>query len=493
MNRYLGKESKNLEDRQSQSISKRNYSANISYVKKQKLKLGARSARKEGGVTLKKIFHHKEEESENNDSFKHERNEFNKRTIPLCPPNLKNIEKFLFLNQQLKENDSRKKEMFHNRNIASAEPTLAKTNLSKNFQKLFNDIQKNDTKSLAGVSNQILKNEVTSKKEFFNLTKFNYVFDAEQSLKNKSKIRPLKVNQLNKPDQQLLKQNSSIRVPPLISPQQYKVSLKPYNEYYAGLTQNCRETMEDFHLVYDQFNNKMNQALFGIFDGHGGVDIAKKLKDEIGPRFSKLINTANSSSEAAISTEGLIKYLFKKLDEDILKQFTDPNLKYESTNFSSMGSTCTLAFFSKENNNTFLYCANVGDTRGMLISKGGATRITYDHKPTDDFENKRIKGSGGAIFGGRLFGQFSLTRAFGDAAIKKWVICEPFIKKITITDNDRYVVLASDGIWDVITDENCFELSIGKSSAKEYCEELINTAISRWSKDNISCIVIKLN
>lgn len=493
MNRYLSKESKNLEDRQSQSISKRNYSANISYVKTQKLKLGARSARKNGGNALNKVFHHKEEEGENNDSYRQEKNDqSSKRPIPACSSNLKNIEKFIFLNQQLKENDSRKREIFHNRNIASAEPTLVKTNLSKNFQKLFNEIQKNDTK--IGSNQMISKNDSGCKKELFNLTKFNYVFDAEQNLKNKTKFQPLKViQQPTKVDQLVNKPNSTIRIPPLISPQQFKASLKPYAEYYAGLTQNCRETMEDFHLVNEQFNNKLNQSLFGIFDGHGGVDIAKKLKDEIGIRFSKLINTTTSTCEATISLEGLIKFLFKKLDEDILRQFTDPNLKYESTNFSSMGSTCTLVLFSKEIKNTLLYCANVGDTRGLIISKGGATRITYDHKPTDDFENKRIKSSGGAIFGGRLFGQFSLTRAFGDAAIKKWVICEPFIKKIVITDNDKYVVIASDGIWDVITDDNCFEISIGKSTAKEYCEELINTAISRWSKDNISCIVIKLN
>lgn len=494
MNRYLGKEYRNFEDRNSQSISKRNNSANMSYVNKQKLKVGARSAHKEC-ATLNKIFHHKEGERESNaDLIKPERNHPTKRVISVCPPNLRNIDKFIFLNQQLKENNSQKREYFQNRKIASAEPTLSKTtNISKNFQKLFNEVQKTD--STIEVNSQRFPkiDSNNSKKESFNLSKFNYVFDSEHNNKNKSRIQPLKLNnRLAKQDQLINKPSSTNRIPPLISPQQFKTCLKPYVEHYAGLTQNCREAMEDFHVVYDQFNNKPNQALFGIFDGHGGVDIAEKLKDEIGTRFSKLVNST-SSGEAAVSIENLLKFLFRKLDEDILKQFTDPNIKYESTNFSSMGSTCTVIFLSKESNNTFLYCANVGDSRALIVSKGGATRISYDHKPTDDFENKRIKGSGGAIFGGRLFGQFSLTRAIGDAAIKKWVISEPFIKKLAVSDNDKYVVIASDGIWDVITDDNCYELSIGKSTAKEYCEELINTAISRWSKDNISCIVIKLN
>jgi serine/threonine protein phosphatase PrpC len=165
---------------------------------------------------------------------------------------------------------------------------------------------------------------------------------------------------------------------------------------------------------------------------------------------------------------------------------------FETTNFQSLGSTCTLLYFARENKEIFLYSANIGDTRGLLISKSGASRITYDHKPLDDFENQRVKSNGGAIFRGRIFGQFDLTRAFGDIPLKKWVISDPFIKKSIINDNDMFAVIASDGIWEVISDEECFEMSMKFDKAKDFCEHLVNSALSRWSKDNISCIVVKV-
>eukprot|EP00340_Litonotus_pictus_P008037 CAMPEP_0170532030 /NCGR_PEP_ID=MMETSP0209-20121228/67894_1 /TAXON_ID=665100 ORGANISM="Litonotus pictus, Strain P1" /NCGR_SAMPLE_ID=MMETSP0209 /ASSEMBLY_ACC=CAM_ASM_000301 /LENGTH=269 /DNA_ID=CAMNT_0010827575 /DNA_START=363 /DNA_END=1169 /DNA_ORIENTATION=+ len=252
---------------------------------------------------------------------------------------------------------------------------------------------------------------------------------------------------------------------------------KPYQEYYVKLLQNNRESMEDFHLIGENFNGKESQALFGLFDGHGGIEVARKLKDEVNERFCKLLNGQHITDSAWV--EQCLKNLFRKLDEEIIKQYTVAT-EFESTNFKSLGSTCTLLYLCKENKETVLYSANIGDTRGIIASKNGPTRITYEHKPSDDFENKRIKNSGGVIFSGRIFGQFGLTRAFGNIPLKKWVIAEPFLKRSVISDHDRFAIIASDGIWDVISDEECFEISLKHINPKVLCEELVNTAISRW-------------
>jgi protein phosphatase PTC1 len=190
------------------------------------------------------------------------------------------------------------------------------------------------------------------------------------------------------------------------------------------------------------------------------------------------------------TVEESLKNVFKKFDDDVLKLYT-PEMKFETTKFNSLGSTCTLVYFCKEE--LSLYCANIGDSRCVLVSKTKVVRISYDHKPNDDHENKRIKENGGVIFGGRLFGQFNLTRAFGDAAFKKWVISDPYIHKVKLSEKDKYIILASDGIWDVITDEECISICNDLNDSKEICDELVNMAINRWSKDNISCIVIRLN
>lgn len=457
MNRHLSREPR-TSSRLSESISKRNYSANVIHTKKGALKFGEQTLVQKGYS------------NQNGSLIKEDSAQLKQTNLN----NLKNIEKFIFLNQQLKENDPRKKNMTINRKITSAEPNIIKTKISKNIDKLSNE---------ARYGTLLSKDQ----KEFINLGKFNYVFMDNDIGKKSSYAKEFlpNVNQLKDKGQWTTKLKTVLS--PII-----KHSNKPFVDYFVQLMQNTRETMEDFHLINTEFNLKQNQALFGVFDGHGGVDVAKKLKDELSSRFAKIIN-CTITNDTSSTIENLIRYLFKKFDEDIIKQYAPVNVKYESTNFSSLGSTCTLVYLVKEIDATYLYCANIGDTRGLLISKGGATRITYEHKPSDDFENKRIKANGGVIFGGRLFGQFSLTRAFGNFALKKWVISEPFIKKLILTDQDKYVVIASDGIWDVITDDNCFEISLGVESSKEFCEELINTAVSRWSKDNLSCVVIRIN
>lgn len=265
---------------------------------------------------------------------------------------------------------------------------------------------------------------------------------------------------------------------------------KPYYEYFVKMVQNTREHMEDFHLISEKFNGKENHALFALFDGHGGIDVAKKLKDELSLRFAKLIN-----SDKYEATENHIKTLFRKFDEDVVKQYTNSSLqKFESTNFESLGSTCTLLYIIKEHNKpTILYSANIGDTKGILISKDSVAKITYDHKPSDEAEAKRVKNSGGAIFSGRIFGQMSLTRAFGNIPLKKWIISDPYIKKTVLSETDKFIIIASDGIWDVINEDECLEMSTQSShTAKSFCEELVTNALSRWSKDNISCIVVKI-
>lgn len=398
-------------------------------------------------------------------------------------PKHNNLEKFLFLNQQLKENDLRKKTS-NIRKITSAEPNILKTKLSQKIGKILNanvPSNLNNTHKYNysnNYSNQFVFNNNTPNIKNYNNSLAPYSLN-KQTLSNIKNIN-------------FLQNNSPVNnfMPPIFSgKKKVSKSSKPYKEYYVKLIQNARETMEDFHLIAEQFNGKESEALFGVFDGHGGIEVAQKLKDELGVRFSKLLS--QNQIRDTVFIENCFKHLFKKMDEDIIKQF-DIATEYESTNFKSLGSTCTLVYLTKDKDTSFLYSANIGDSKGILLSKSGYSRITYEHKPTDDFENKRIKDGGGAIFNKRVFGQFGLTRAFGNIPLKKWVISEPFVKKLTITDNDRFVVIASDGIWDVITDEECFEISIKHFDPKSFCEELVNCAVSRWSKDNISCIVIKL-
>jgi len=95
--------------------------------------------------------------------------------------------------------------------------------------------------------------------------------------------------------------------------------------------------------------------------------------------------------------------------------------------------------------------ANLGDTRAVLLKKA-PVRLSVDHKPDSPEEKKRIEALGFEVKNNRLMGTLAISRAFGDFNLKaKGLSSEPFIKSIQADQGD-YIVIATDGIWDQITD-----------------------------------------
>jgi protein phosphatase PTC1 len=100
-----------------------------------------------------------------------------------------------------------------------------------------------------------------------------------------------------------------------------------------------------------------------------------------------------------------------------------------------------------------LYVANLGDTRAVLSKNGIAERLSYDHRATDPAEVERVKSGGGIVVDGRVGGSLAITRAFGDHSLKKdGVIAKPFIKKLVLKNSDKFLIIASDGVWDSMED-----------------------------------------
>ena len=102
---------------------------------------------------------------------------------------------------------------------------------------------------------------------------------------------------------------------------------------------------------------------------------------------------------------------------------------------------------------TTLHVANLGDTRCVLSKKGKACRLSRDHKPTEPDEQKRILAAGGIIKNGRVQGSLAVSRAFGDFLYKaRGVIATPEVDKYEIGEEDQFIVIATDGLWDVVDD-----------------------------------------
>ncbi len=112
------------------------------------------------------------------------------------------------------------------------------------------------------------------------------------------------------------------------------------------------------------------------------------------------------------------------------------------------------------------YVANVGDTRAVLSKNGIAERMSYDHKATDVGEIERIRAGNGIVYENRVAGTLAITRAFGDHSLKKaGVIANPYIKKQVLKNSDKFLIVASDGVWDGLEDQE----------AVNYCKEDCST------------------
>jgi len=265
----------------------------------------------------------------------------------------------------------------------------------------------------------------------------------------------------------------------------YNPSAKSVKEYSYKEDRNSsfRNTMEDFSKIVDRYLNDNNKGFFCLYDGHGGSEPVKYVSERLPEVFSKFLNETKHNVEKSFI------YSFQKVDDEI-KGLSD---------CENIGTTACVVYVFKESDiitggRKTIYCANIGDTRCVLISSSGSKRISYDHKCTDETEVLRIRKIGGVVFNGRVFGQLALSRAFGDHAMKKYgVICTPYIYKHIVSEKDKYIVLCSDGVWDVMTDEDVYGLSLKIKNADEFSSLIINTAVDRGSRDNISCIAIKIN
>ncbi len=264
----------------------------------------------------------------------------------------------------------------------------------------------------------------------------------------------------------------------------YNPSAKCVKEYSYKEEQNkeYRSTMEDFCIIIDKYMNDVNKGLFCLYDGHGGDDPVKYVKDRMPEIFAKYINEGFNPEKSFI-------FSFQKVDDE-LKVMSQSN---------NQGTTACIVYIFKEydtilGNKNILYCANVGDTRCIILTETEARRISFDDKASDEAEAYRIRKSGGIIFNGRVFGQLALSRALGDHGMKKnGVINTPHVYRHVISENDKYVVISSDGVWDVLTDEDVFKFGKACRNSDELSGLILRNAIKNGSRDNISCITIKVN
>ena len=250
--------------------------------------------------------------------------------------------------------------------------------------------------------------------------------------------------------------------------QNQNTPFKSYS-YYEDKNLKYRQSMEDIGILIPDLTNDYKVSLFGIFDGHGGTDVVKFVKSRL-PQLIKIYLNDLFPVEIAF------KNAFKKVDEE---------LKFFDSEY--IGTTATLILI-KDNK---IYCANVGDSKAYIIYDKAYKQISNDHKCTNEDERKRINEIGGKIIKNRVMGQLILTRTLGDLYVKQFgVINTPDINVYDINETINYVIIASDGVWDVVDLDTITNMGKAGKNVGEFCKDIVKLALNKGTKDNVSCIVI---
>ncbi|XP_072984441.1 probable protein phosphatase 2C 52 [Typha latifolia] len=238
-----------------------------------------------------------------------------------------------------------------------------------------------------------------------------------------------------------------------------------------------RASMEDFYDVKTSKIDGQTVSLFGVFDGHGGSRAAEYLKDHL---FENLMK----HPEFRIDTKLAISETYRKTDSNFLDS--------ETNTFRDDGSTASTAVLVGNH----LYVANVGDSRAVVSKAGKAIPLSNDHKPNRSDERKRIENAGGVVMWAgtwRVGGVLAMSRAFGNRLLKQYVVADPEIQEEVIDNELEFLVLATDGLWDVVPNEDAVSLARMEEVPEAAARKLTETAFSRGSADNITCIVVRFH
>ncbi|KAH0533977.1 hypothetical protein FGG08_007414 [Glutinoglossum americanum] len=282
--------------------------------------------------------------------------------------------------------------------------------------------------------------------------------------------------------------------------------------------QGWRITMEDSHAAVLDLKSEESEkptsadqrmSFFGVYDGHGGDKVAYFA----GENVHKIVAKQEAFKKGEYDQS--LKDGFLAVDRAILN---DPKYCEEVS-----GCTASVALISKSK----IYVGNAGDSRAVLGVKGRAKPLSFDHKPQNEGcfntqfslddnvltvsigEKARIVAAGGFVDFGRVNGNLALSRAIGDFEFKKSADLSPEQQIVTaypdvvvhdISEDDEFLVIACDGIWDCQSSQAVVEFVRRGIAAKQelhkICENMMDNCCSSSSEtggvgcDNMTMIVV---
>uniref|UniRef100_A0A674D3D1 protein-serine/threonine phosphatase n=1 Tax=Salmo trutta TaxID=8032 RepID=A0A674D3D1_SALTR len=318
--------------------------------------------------------------------------------------------------------------------------------------------------------------------------------------------------------------------------------------------QGWRVSMEDAHNCILELDDET--AMFSVYDGHGGEEVAlycsKYLPDIIKEqkaykdgKLQKALEDAFLAIDSRVTTEEVIKELVQiagrpqeeapnekvaeeddcdeegessddeeedtEEGEDEEEEMCYPGMDGKEEPGSDSGTTAVVALIRGKQ----LIVANAGDSRCVVSEKGKAIDMSYDHKPEDELELARIKNAGGKVtMDGRVNGGLNLSRAIGDHFYKRnkalgpeeqMISSMPDVKVLTLNPEHDFMVIACDGIWNVMSSQDVVDFVSQKIKPdasgvarplSSIVEELLDHCLAPDTSgdgtgcDNMTCIII---
>ena len=276
------------------------------------------------------------------------------------------------------------------------------------------------------------------------------------------------------------------------------------------------KTNQDSYLVLTKINNLTNFNVFAVFDGHGpeGHLISQFLVKYFTDFFHN--NQEIKKCQRELEVFNLLLHSNYKILRNAITLSEEKIKEQKEINADYSGSTCCMVIQIYQK----IICANVGDSRAILLSemiKEDIINLSNDHKPNLKKELERIKKYGGVVekclyedgvFDGPFrvwnsskqeYPGLAVSRSIGDnEATKLGVLADPEFNLKTLKSNMKYIVIASDGIWEYLNNKNVSDIIkpfYVLADAEGAAKELINESSKKWaiegkSADDITVIIL---
>ena len=255
--------------------------------------------------------------------------------------------------------------------------------------------------------------------------------------------------------------------------------------YGLSSMQGWRREMEDAHCAVTQLPGLKDWSFFAVFDGHAGSRVSAVCSKDLVSEITKQTPSQDTGEQVAAENIKLaIKKGFLALDDRMRE------LPEVVSGEDKSGSTAVCVMISP----THVFFANCGDSRGLLCRKGKVKFATLDHKPMNSDEKKRIQSAGGIVMTQRVNGSLAVSRALGDFDYKnvegkgqceQLVSPEPEIEEIARKPDDEFVILACDGVYDVMSNDdlcafvrNRMQIS---DDLEKICSQVVDTCLYKVS------------